>query len=137
MYNSITIVGNLGRDPEVKETSKGGKYAILSVATHRKMAKEKKTEWHKVVVWDEKITEVLEKYTKSGSKVLLQGRLTYRTWQNADGKDQKSAEIHCDRFESKMELMDSKSESKSSQNVMDDFGSDKTYENETTEDVPF
>ena len=57
MYNSITIVGNLGRDPEVKETSKGGKYAILSVATHRKMAKEKKTEWHKVVVWDEKKTE--------------------------------------------------------------------------------
>ena len=137
MYNSITIVGNLGRDPEVKETSKGGKYAILSVATHRKMAKEKKTEWHKVVVWDEKITEVLEKYTRSGSKVLLQGRLTYRTCQNADGKDQKSAEIHCDRFESKMELMDSKSESKSSQNEMDDFGSDKTYENETTEDVPF
>jgi len=68
MYNSITIVGNLGRDPEIKKTTKGGNYAILSVATHRKMAKEKQTEWHKVVVWDEKLAEVLQKYTKSGTK---------------------------------------------------------------------
>ena len=60
MYNSITIVGNLGRDPEIKQTSKGGNYAILSVATHRKMAGEKQTEWHKVVVWDEKIADVLQ-----------------------------------------------------------------------------
>mgnify|MGYP003332206730 CR=1 FL=1 len=49
----------------------------------------------------------------------------------------KQAEVHLDRFESKMEMLDSKSESKSSQNEMDDFGSDKTYENETNEDVPF
>ena len=64
MYNSITIVGNLGRDPEIKQTAKGGNYAILSVATHRKMAGEKKTEWHKVVVWDEKIADVLAKIYK-------------------------------------------------------------------------
>ena len=97
---------------------------------------EKLTEWHKVVVWDEKIAEVLQKYTRKGSKVLLQGRLTYKTW-DKEGIQMKQAEVHLDRFESKMEMLDSKSESKSSQNEMDDFGSDKTYENETTEDVPF
>ena len=66
MYNSITIIGNLGRDPEIKQTSKGGNYAILSVATHRKMAGEKQTEWHKVVVWDEKIADVLAKSRRDG-----------------------------------------------------------------------
>jgi len=134
MYNSITIIGNLGRDPEIKQTSKGGNYAILSVATHRKMAQEKKTEWHKVVVWDEKIADVLAKYTKGGSKVLLQGRLTYNVWEK-DGQKQKNAEIHLDRFESKMELLDSKSEAKSSQGGMADFDDD--HNDSTSEDVPF
>ena len=99
MYNSITIIGNLGRDPEIKQTSKGGNYAILSVATHRKMAGEKQTEWHKVVVWDEKIADVLAKYTKGGSKVLLQGRLTYNVWEK-DGVKQKNLVrlIHLPRF---------------------------------------
>jgi single-strand DNA-binding protein len=137
MYNSITIVGNLGRDPEIKKTTKGGNYAILSVATHRKMAKEKQTEWHKVVVWDEKLAEVLQKYTKSGSKVLLQGRLTYREWTNQEGNKVRNAEIHLDRFESKMELLDSKGESKASH--FDEEGFDemvKTTPN-NEEDIPF
>lgn len=140
MYNSITIVGNLGRDPEIKQTSKGGNYAILSVATHRKMAGEKQTEWHKVVVWDEKIADVLAKYTKSGSKVLLQGRLTYREWMK-DGQKQKNAEVHLDRFESKMELLDSKGEAKSSHAGMEDFddalSDSNLVKSEPTEDVPF
>ena len=136
MYNSITLIGNLGADPDIKQTSKGGNYALLSIATHKKIKGEKLTEWHKVVVWDEKIAEVLQKYTRKGSKVLLQGRLTYKTW-DKEGIQMKQAEVHLDRFESKMEMLDSKSESKSSQNEMDDFGSDKTYENETNEDVPF
>ena len=141
MYNSITIVGNLGRDPEIKQTSKGGNYAILSVATHRKMAGEKQTEWHKVVVWDEKIADVLAKYTKSGSKVLLQGRLTYREWMK-DGQKQKNAEVHLDQFESKMELLDSKGEAKSSHSGrMEDFddalSDTNLVKSEPTEDVPF
>ena len=136
LYNSITIVGNLGRDPEIKQTAKGGNYAILSVATHRKMAGEKKTEWHKVVVWDEKIADVLAKYTKGGSKVLLQGRLTYNVWEK-DGVKQKNAEVHLDRFESKMELLDSKAEAKSSPQGLEDFDDAELVKSEPTEDVPF
>ncbi len=135
MYNSITLIGNLGADPDIKETSKGGKYALLSIATHKKIKGEKLTEWHKVVVWDEKIAEVMERYTKRGSKVLLQGRLTYKSW-DKDGVQMKQAEVHLDRFESKMEMLDSKSESKSSQNEIDDFGSDSKYPS-NSEDVPF
>ena len=121
----------------ILNTSKGGNYALLSIATHKKMKGEKITEWHKVVVWDEKIAEVLQKYTKKGSKVLLQGRLTYKTW-DKNGIQMKQAEVHLDRFESKMEMLDSKSESKSSQPQMDDFGSEKTYEDSSEDDaVPF
>ena len=69
---------------------------------------ERETDWHKVVVWDTKIAEVLQKYTHKGSKVLLRGRLTYRKWTNKEGVEVTTAEIHLDRFESQMKLMDSK-----------------------------
>ena len=100
------------------------------------MAGEKKTEWHKVVVWDEKIADVLAKYTKGGSKVLLQGRLTYNVWEK-DGVKQKNAEVHLDRFESKMELLDSKAEAKSSPQGLEDFDDAELVKSEPTEDVPF
>ena len=109
MYNQITLIGNLGADPDIKTMSNGNRYALLSIATHKKMKGEKITEWHKAVVWDDKIAEVLEKYTKKGSKVLLQGRLTYKNWEK-DGQTVKQAEIHLDRFESRMELLDSRSD---------------------------
>tara|TARA_R100001369_G_C3201048_1_gene145766 strand:- start:28 stop:411 length:384 start_codon:yes stop_codon:yes gene_type:complete len=109
MYNQITLIGNLGADPDIKQMSNGNRYALLSIATHKKMKGEKITEWHKAVVWDDKIAEVLEKYTKKGSKVLLQGRLTYKNWEK-DGQTVKQAEIHLDRFESRMELLDNKSD---------------------------
>lgn len=108
MYNSITIIGNLGRDPEIRETQKGSQFATLSVATNRMVQGERETDWHKVVVWDTKITEVLQKYTHKGSKVLLRGRLTYKKWTNKEGVEMTTAEIHLDRFDSQMKLMDSK-----------------------------
>jgi len=86
MYNSITIIGNLGRDPEIRETQKGSQFATLSVATNRMVQGERETDWHKVVVWDTKITEVLQKYTHKGSKVLLRGRLTYKKWTNKEAQ---------------------------------------------------
>ena len=108
MYNSITIIGNLGRDPEIRETQKGSQFATLSVATNRMVQGERETDWHKVVVWDTKNTEVLQKYTHKGSKVLLRGRLTYKKWTNKEGVEVTTAEIHLDRFDSQMKLMDSR-----------------------------
>jgi single-strand DNA-binding protein len=110
MYNKIQIIGNLGADPEVKQTGAGTNYAILSVATNRVVKGEKETEWHKCVVWDDKIADILAKYTKKGSRVLLEGRLTYRKWQTDTGEERVKAEIHLDRFNSEMKLMDSKSD---------------------------
>ena len=114
VYNKITLVGNLGQDPEIKTRSGADgdkKYAILSCATNRVVKGEKETDWHKVVVWDEKIADILERYTKKGSRVLLEGRMTYRKWENDAGETRVSAEVHLDQFYSAMKLMDSKSES--------------------------
>ncbi len=110
VYNKITLIGNLGADPEIKQTGAGSNYAILSLATNRVVKGEKDTEWHKVVVWDDKIADILSKYSKKGSRVLLEGRLTYRDWTTEDGEKRIKAEIHLDRFNSEMKLMDSKSD---------------------------
>ena len=110
MYNVITLIGNLGNDADIKTRDNGEKYAVFSIATHKKIRGEKKTDWHKIVVWDTQITDVIEKYTKKGTKILVQGRLTYNEWEK-DGQKTKSAEVHLDKFESKMELLDSKTDS--------------------------
>tara|TARA_R110001606_G_scaffold344583_1_gene493346 strand:+ start:145 stop:534 length:390 start_codon:yes stop_codon:yes gene_type:complete len=109
MYNVITLIGNLGADAEIKTRDNGDKFAILNLATHKKIRGEKMTEWHKVIVWDSMIADTISKYTSKGSKILLQGRLTYNLWEK-DGQKTKTAEIHLDKFESKMELLDSKSD---------------------------
>jgi single-strand DNA-binding protein len=109
MYNCITLIGNLGADPEIKNTSAGKKFAILSLATNRTVASEKQTDWHKIVVWDDKIADILQRYTKKGERVLLEGRLTYRKYQTESGEEKEKAEVHLDPFGSRMVLLGDKS----------------------------
>ena len=109
MFNQITLVGNMGDDPDIKQTSAGNNFAIFSLATNRVIKGEKSTDWHKVVVWDDKIADILSRYTKKGSRIMIQGRLTYREWEQ-DGAKRVSAEVHLDRFDSQMKLMDSRGE---------------------------
>ena len=136
MYNSITVIGNLGRDPEIRETSKGSKYATLSIATNRVIQGERETDWHKVVVWDAKIADVLQRFTKKGSKVLLQGRLTYAQWEK-NGQAVKTAEIHLDRFESQMKLLDSKKDSENELASEEIASSDEQTKEVDEEPIPF
>jgi|TARA_Y100000310_G_scaffold280625_1_gene300480 single-strand DNA-binding protein len=136
MYNSITVIGNLGRDPEIRETSKGSKYATLSIATNRVIQGERETDWHKVVVWDAKIADVLQRFTKKGSKVLLQGRLTYAQWEK-NGQTVKTAEIHLDRFESQMKLLDSKKDSENEPASNEIAGLDELDDTSKEEKAPF
>ena len=136
MYNSITVIGNLGRDPEIRETSKGSKYATLSIATNRIIQGERETDWHKVVVWDAKIADVLQRFTKKGSKVLLQGRLTYAQWEK-NGQAVKTAEIHLDRFESQMKLLDSRKDSENEPASNEIAGLDELDDTSKEEKAPF
>jgi len=97
--NKVILVGNLGNDPEVRTFGNGGKVANLSIATSEEWRdkqsgeKRSKTEWHKVVITGDGLVGIVERYTKKGSKVYLEGKLQTRKWQNRDGVDQYTTEV--------------------------------------------
>ena len=100
--NKVTLIGNLGSEPEVRSTANGTRVATLSVATSRNWNKQagerqEKTEWHRVVLWNNKnsgLADVAEKYLKKGDKVYVEGRIEYRTWEDREGKTRYTTEIN-------------------------------------------
>lgn len=100
--NKVIVLGNLGRDPEVRRTGDGRAVANLSVATTDKWkdrntgAQQEKTEWHKVTIWGP-LAEVAEKYMNKGDSVYLEGRLETRKWQDNNGQDRYTTEIIVDQ----------------------------------------
>lgn len=112
--NKVILVGNLGADPEVRTMNNGGKLCNLSVATSEtwkdKQSGERreKTEWHRVVVFNENLVRVCENYLKKGSKVYLEGSLQTRKWQDRDGNDRYSTEVVLQRFRGELVMLDSR-----------------------------
>ena len=100
--NKVTLIGNLGSEPEVRSTANGTRVATLSVATSRNWnnqagERQEKTEWHRVVLWNNKnsgLADVAEKYLKKGDKVYVEGRIEYRTWEDREGKTRYTTEIN-------------------------------------------
>ncbi|MDB4907291.1 MAG: single-strand binding protein [Gemmatimonadetes bacterium] len=100
--NKVTLIGNLGNDPEVRSTTGGNRVATFSLATSRSWndaagAKQEKTEWHRCVVWNTKssqLADIVEKYVKKGDKLYIEGRIEYRQWQDKDGQTRYSTEIN-------------------------------------------
>jgi single-strand DNA-binding protein len=100
--NKVTLIGNLGNDPEVRSTTGGNRVATFSLATSRTWndqsgAKQEKTEWHRCVVWNTKgsqLADIVEKYVKKGDKLYVEGRIEYRQWQDKDGQTRYSTEIN-------------------------------------------
>ena len=100
--NKIMLIGNLGADPEVRSTANGTRVATLSVATSRQWnnqagERQEKTEWHRVVLWNNKssgLADFAEKYLKKGDKVYVEGRVEYRTWEDREGKTRYTTEIN-------------------------------------------
>ena len=102
--NKVTLIGNLGQDPEVRSTSGGGRVANFSLATSRQWSgqggdKQEKTEWHRIVAWNNNrgsgtgLADVVEKYCKKGDKLYVEGRIEYRSWQDKDGQTRYTTEI--------------------------------------------
>ena len=100
--NKVTLIGNLGNDPEVRSTTGGNRVATFSLATSRSWnnqagEKQEKTEWHRCVVWNTKgsqLADIVEKYVKKGDKLYVEGRIEYRQWQDKDGQTRYSTEIN-------------------------------------------
>lgn len=102
--NKVTLIGNLGADPEVRSTSNGGRVATVSLATGRQWKgangeRQEKTAWHRVVFWNAKgngqqLADVIERYCKKGDKLYVEGEIEYRTWQDKEGQTRYSTEIN-------------------------------------------
>ncbi len=131
--NKVILVGNLGRDPEVRTFQNGGKVCNLRVATSENWKdrntgeRREKTEWHSVAMFSEPLARTAEQYLRKGSKVYLEGQLETRKWQDQSGNDRYSTEVVLRPYNSTMVMLDGRSGSGDSGGYMDDRSSGGNY----------
>ena len=112
--NKVILVGNLGADPEIRTLTSGDRVANLSLATSESWRdkssgeRKEKTEWHRVVIFNEGLCKVAEQYLKKGSKIYLEGALQTRKWQDKDGHDKYTTEVVLQGFNSTLTMLDGK-----------------------------
>lgn len=112
--NKATLIGNLGRDPEVRITTTGKQVVTLSVATSESWTdvnsgeRRQRTEWHRVVVWNEGLGKVAERYLTKGAKVYVEGKLVTNRYTPADGVERFSTEIHLTPYNGTLTFLDNK-----------------------------
>lgn len=114
--NKVILVGNLGNDPDIRRTQDGRPIANLSIATSDSWKdkntgeRREKTEWHRVVIFNEGLCRIAEQYLKKGSKVYLEGQLQTRKWQDKDGNDRWSTEVVLQGFNGNLTMLDGRSD---------------------------
>ena len=114
--NKVILVGNLGRDPEVRSMQDGRSMVNMSVATsdtwrdRQTGERKERTEWHRVVIFNEKLAEVAQKYVRKGAKLYVEGQLTTRKWTDQSGNERFSIEVVLPRFGGALTLLGDKSE---------------------------
>ena len=110
--NKVILVGNLGRDPEVRSTQEGTKIVQFSVATSESWndrasgERKERTEWHRVVIFNENLANVAEKYLRKGRKVYVEGSLQTRKWTDQSGQEKYTTEVVISRFRGDIQLLD-------------------------------
>ncbi len=110
--NKVILVGNLGADPEIRRTQDGRPIANLRIATSESWKdkntgeKREKTEWHRVVIFNEGLCRVVEQYLKKGAKVYIEGQLQTRKWQDQSGQDRYSTEVVLQNFNGVLTMLD-------------------------------
>jgi single-strand DNA-binding protein len=152
--NKVILLGNLGRDPEIRSMQSGKKMASFSIATSKrwkdKNTQEQKenTSWHNIVVFNEGLVDVIEKYVKKGSKIYVEGELSTRKYQDKDGNDRYTTEVVLQGYNSNLTMLGSANSMPSSGNQplenSNDFqetdnsiNSDTTDSSTTDDDIPF
>jgi single-strand DNA-binding protein len=158
--NKVILVGNLGADPEARSLPSGGEVVNLRVATSETWKdrnsgeRQERTEWHRVVIFNENLGRVAKSYLRKGSKVYLEGQLQTRKWTDQSGQEKYSTEVVLQNFRGELVLLDSRGEGGGSGGGFggggygDDFGSGggqqrqqrpqpATFDNDLDDDVPF
>ena len=132
--NKVILVGNLGKDPEIRRTQDGRPIANLRIATSETWRdkstgeRREKTEWHSVVIFNENLCKIAEQYLKKGAKVFIEGQLQTRKWQGQDGQDRYSTEVVLQGFNGNLTMLDGRSGGGMSEGGQADYGSgDNSY----------
>ena len=126
--NKVILVGNLGRDPEVRTMQDGNPVVNLSVATSESWRdknsgeRREKTEWHRVVIFNDRLADVAQKYLRKGSKVYLEGQLQTRKWTDQSGMEKYTTEVVLQRYRGELTMLDGRSDSGGAYESGGDFG---------------
>ena len=118
--NKTILLGNLGRDPEIRSMQSGAKMASFSIATSKRwkdrntQEQKEKTSWHNIVVFGDGLVDIVEKYVKKGSKIYVEGELQTRKWQDKDGNDRYTTEVILQGYNCNLTLLDSRNNSQMS-----------------------
>lgn len=140
--NKVTLVGNLGRDPEIRATQDGTKVANLSIATSdtwkdkNSGERRERTEWHRIVVFNERLVEVAEKYLRKGSKLYLEGSLQTRKWTDSSGAEKYTTEIVLQKYKGEIVLLDTKADEGTRQDDVGGYSGGRQWDNNEDE-IPF
>lgn len=137
MLAKTTLIGNLGRDPEIKANASGDKYARFSVAVNKTVKGEKTTMWVDVSCWDQKKVEVLELYARKGTKLFVEGDLTTRTYTDKNGAEKLAVEVAIGRFDGKLLLLSSRDDVAATPKQSSGGASSNTSWDDVDDVVPF
>jgi len=144
--NKVLLIGRLGADPEIKQMVNGKNVARISLATSQSWKdkntgeKKEKTEWHRIVIFNEGLVNVVQQYLKKGSQVYIEGQLSTRKWKDEkSGQDKYSTEVIIQGFNSSLTMLGGGNQSSiSSQDSKDTFNQDAPpSQNELDDDIPF
>ena len=141
--NKVILVGNLGRDPEIRRNQAGDPIANLSIATSERWKdkqtgeRREKTEWHRVVSFNKNLNDVIEKYVKRGSKIYIEGKLQTRKWTDKDGVDRYSTEVVLD-WNGSITLLDKRDDTYDNKdNREPDAPADDGHLDDLDDEIPF
>ena len=147
--NKVLLIGRLGADPEIKQMVNGKNVARLSIATSQSWKdkssgeRKEKTEWHRVVIFNEGLVNVVQQYLKKGANVYVEGQITTRKWKDeSSGQDKYSTEVVLQGYNSTLTMLDGKSKSESSNLVSENKSSlpddnIQTVNNDLDDEIPF
>jgi single-strand DNA-binding protein len=140
-FNKVIIIGNLGQDPDVRSMQSGDKVANLSVATSERWKdkdgnQQEKTEWHRVVIFG-RIAEIAERVLRKGSKVLIEGQLETRKWQDQSGADRYSTEVVVRGYGGSMTMLDGKPDGDDRRGDDRGYGGGPSYTADLDSEIPF
>lgn len=142
--NKVILVGNLGADPEIKRLNSGDAIVNLRIATSESWRdrnsgeRKEKTEWHRVVIFNDNLAKVAEQYLRKGSKVFIEGQLQTRKWQDQSGNDKYSTEIVLQKFRGELQMLSGQSDGQSRDESRSDQGQGgRPSSGDLDDEIPF